>query len=80
MDPDVESIVCYPSTKRLINLTYDIKQMIAQAKSVRVVVLINYDSLSADRGRGVKELVKACLLYTSPSPRDTERSRMPSSA
>ena len=23
---------------------------------------------------------RACLLYTSPSPRDTERSRMPSSA
>ena len=23
---------------------------------------------------------QACLLYTSPSPRDTERSRMPSSA
>ena len=23
---------------------------------------------------------KGCLLYTSPSPRDTERSRMPSSA
>ena len=26
------------------------------------------------------ELVKACLLYTSPSPRDRTRSRMPSSA
>ena len=26
------------------------------------------------------ELYAACLLYTSPSPRDTERSRMPSSA
>jgi len=25
-------------------------------------------------------LVKACLLYTSPSPRDVEESRMPSSA
>ena len=25
-------------------------------------------------------LAKNCLLYTSPSPRDTERSRMPSSA
>ena len=25
-------------------------------------------------------LVAICLLYTSPSPRDTERSRMPSSA
>ena len=24
--------------------------------------------------------ITACLLYTSPSPRDTERSRMPSSA
>ena len=26
------------------------------------------------------ELVRACLLYTSPSPRDRTRSRMPSSA
>ena len=25
-------------------------------------------------------LIKACLLYTSPSPRDRTRSRMPSSA
>ena len=25
-------------------------------------------------------LISSCLLYTSPSPRDTERSRMPSSA
>ena len=25
-------------------------------------------------------LVKACLLYTSPSPRDRQKSRMPSSA
>ena len=30
--------------------------------------------------RAVAELVQNCLLYTSPSPRDTERSRMPSSA
>ena len=28
----------------------------------------------------VIELNKACLLYTSPSPRDRTRSRMPSSA
>ena len=26
------------------------------------------------------EIISGCLLYTSPSPRDTERSRMPSSA
>ncbi|GAB5885716.1 hypothetical protein JMUB7557_27810 [Staphylococcus aureus] len=28
----------------------------------------------------VANYIKPCLLYTSPSPRDTERSRMPSSA
>ena len=26
------------------------------------------------------EQLKACLLYTSPSPRDRQKSRMPSSA
>ena len=31
-------------------------------------------------GTGKTYLAMACLLYTSPSPRDTERSRMPSSA
>ena len=29
---------------------------------------------------GIKELDNTCLLYTSPSPRDVEESRMPSSA
>ena len=28
----------------------------------------------------IMEVINICLLYTSPSPRDTERSRMPSSA
>ena len=28
----------------------------------------------------VKDAIKACLLYTSPSPRDISGSRMPSSA
>ena len=36
----------------------NIKRTVAGARSVRVVVLINYSSLEADRGRGVKELVK----------------------
>ena len=31
-------------------------------------------------GGGKTVLVEACLLYTSPSPRDRTRSRMPSSA
>ncbi|VDG24321.1 ribosome maturation factor RimM [Lactobacillus sp.] [Lactiplantibacillus mudanjiangensis] len=29
---------------------------------------------------GIRGEVKVCLLYTSPSPRDVEESRMPSSA
>ena len=35
--------------------------------------------LVADQVRG-KDVNKACLLYTSPSPRDLSTSRMPSSA
>ena len=27
-----------------------------------------------------KDMLNACLLYTSPSPRDRQKSRMPSSA
>ena len=39
--------------------------------------LAHFD-LAAARLQWLRQL--ACLLYTSPSPRDTERSRMPSSA
>ena len=31
-------------------------------------------------GLDAEDLIKDCLLYTSPSPRDVEESRMPSSA
>ena len=38
-------------------------------------------SLGLEKGDRVSILSQnSCLLYTSPSPRDTERSRMPSSA
>ena len=30
--------------------------------------------------KAIKEGINSCLLYTSPSPRDRTRSRMPSSA
>ena len=35
---------------------------------------------SVDEFMTVLELVRTCLLYTSPSPRDLSTSRMPSSA
>ena len=37
-------------------------------------------SLAACEGPVVKSIPYVCLLYTSPSPRDRTRSRMPSSA
>ena len=41
-------------------------------------------SPNSERIRNIAEQLEIdhnfCLLYTSPSPRDTERSRMPSSA
>ena len=39
-----------------------------------------YLGLKFDKLVHATDLKEACLLYTSPSPRDTERSRMPSSA
>ena len=36
--------------------------------------------LVGENGAGKSTLVKICLLYTSPSPRDRQKSRMPSSA
>ena len=36
--------------------------------------------ISADEINKLHKDDKACLLYTSPSPRDVEESRMPSSA
>ena len=35
---------------------------------------------AATAAAGLDSLVGACLLYTSPSPRDRQKSRMPSSA
>ena len=43
------------------------------------VVKINFESNMSDKGNYL-DILKACLLYTSPSPRDLSTSRMPSSA
>ena len=42
----------------------------------------NLEAHFSNKGRGGKTVtvIKGCLLYTSPSPRDATLSRMPSSA
>ena len=47
------------------------------ADLVDPVLILQWDFLLADKD---PELLGRCLLYTSPSPRDMRRSRMPSSA
>ena len=57
---------------------------IGTSNVVAIVGLINEDGglhvvgIGSHKSRGLKK--GTCLLYTSPSPRDTERYRMPSSA
>ena len=48
----------------------------------KIIVLDNYSSGSKLNHISNKKItyIKGCLLYTSPSPRDTILSRMPSSA
>ena len=51
------------------------------APNIRQVVLdLSHVEKVDTSGLGVLVSASTCLLYTSPSPRDTERSRMPSSA
>ena len=50
-----------------------------QAQAEQQAVDTQADPRNSDTW-GAKALIKDCLLYTSPSPRDLYRSRMPSSA
>ena len=60
-----------------------VEALIAQGVPV-VVVEQNRESVQSLRERGIAavwgDATEPCLLYTSPSPRDRTRSRMPSSA
>ena len=70
----------YRSSQKIINLQRDPRG------SVLIEDGIEYDKLRGVFMRGRydviddQDLCYRCLLYTSPSPRDVEESRMPSSA
>ena len=58
---------------QIINLTRDL------ARSLSVVSIRVVETIPGKTTMGL-EIPNTCLLYTSPSPRDRTRSRMPSSA
>ena len=65
---------------RIADRIAELTREVAEARLERLLVipiLTGSFVFSADLLRGLN---KACLLYTSPSPRDRTRSRMPSSA
>ena len=54
--------------------------MRVQEKLLRVIEYGEFERLGGQKTKRVDVRLVACLLYTSPSPRDRTRSRMPSSA
>ena len=55
----------------------DLAKAILKAEDLYLFIQVDTD----DKGEPIRRYkVKDCLLYTSPSPRDRTRSRMPSSA
>ena len=51
----------------------NIKQTVAEAASVRVIVLVNYFSLFADRSRGIGELKKILTSATRSGSADAKK-------
>ena len=84
---EVLSNVQDPETKKDIVSSNLIEDLVVEGELIRLTVYVNNPAMHA-RNR-MKEaiefnlksrLIKDCLLYTSPSPRDQRGSRMPSSA
>ena len=75
----IETPTTRPSiTDFLPQATANIEQMVRREAGQRISKIFD---LTLSSGETLAKLLKrACLLYTSPSPRDVEESRMPSSA
>jgi hypothetical protein len=71
-------------TAQAINFTVtteaELIDAIAGVTTFDTIILGANITLTSDLTINNDALIRACLLYTSPSPRDRTRSRMPSSA
>ena len=55
-----------------------IEEYISQEVYVQIAIIKGKEKISTESA--IDKYFNTCLLYTSPSPRDVEESRMPSSA
>ena len=78
--PTSETAEGWPSflPSSLVNLGLDLRGGAHLLAEVQVADV--YEQRMAALWPEVRDLLRSCLLYTSPSPRDLARSRMPSSA
>ena len=74
--------IYFMTAEKKIEQTACGKVTIAEMNWASAELMANVDKIILEKGYDCEvELVAgACLLYTSPSPRDVEESRMPSSA
>ena len=66
---------------------YKYREFVNEFGGIKGIYLNSYDFLNSEKMSSIKTIIDetvvntlVCLLYTSPSPRDVEASRMPSSA
>ena len=77
MQPSVSVIVPVYNIEQYIGKCLD--SIIGQTlKEIEIIVVD--DGSTDDSSRIIDRYARTCLLYTSPSPRDRQKSRMPSSA
>ena len=63
------------SAAEILSLLQQLNQQLG-----KTIIMVTHDAHAAAQARNLVHLEKGCLLYTSPSPRDRQKSRMPSSA
>ena len=79
----VDERILNESLGRWLQMVDGLPNFTAQVGDPAESVLESWDIRAAQAtcdGIGTLQIFRACLLYTSPSPRDRQKSRMPSSA
>ena len=65
----------------IIEITLNLKKVQLKVDDIENLNEVDYPILLSLRKKyKAGQVIKSCLLYTSPSPRDRQKSRMPSSA